>query len=480
MGKKRKRRRPRRKQRESTPAPRRQQKPSRRRTAPPPSRDERVLRDRIQRFVYQERFKADFERARRLYFGEEALQDNVFTFDEDKTPGFQEWYIHDYVTSERERIIDLFSREVESRLPAAQRQMLEDWRRVNRFRLFEVQAVEPGVGVTVQDLLSGEVIEVNDISSSHVLVKWQVLLARPLLTQGQLHFTGSMIPRPPLDKPALLDFAQELWKEYQAQHPQASLDDFYRDHSLDLYRRLMEIATAPPPPVYTPEGHPLMDCTARYAVTNPRAVEERLDEAEEFIYAGPDAGDSTALHYNWLLRGRSHVPETTIEGRGLAMRTEWTAGPGGPTYRSLGDVQLWRHRLELGCLSRERLEVGKALLTQILGRLIRHRSDECRDLDTMLESAEPPPPSYAEKIPAEVEETLVRELMEGWREKWLATPAPALDGKSPRAASRDPAMREQLEELLKTVEYIEEQKRRAGKSYISVADLRRELGLPPR
>jgi hypothetical protein len=415
----------------------------------------------------------------RLYFGEKAFQDSVLTLDEEKIPGFQEWYIHDYVTSEGEHIIDLFADEVGPRLSAAQRRMLDDWRRTNRCRLFEVQAVEPGVGVTVQDLLSGEVFEVNDISASHTLVKWQMFLARPLLTEGRLHFTGSGIPLPPMVKTDLLGFGQELWEKYGAEHPQASLDDFYRDHSLDLYLCAQEIATTPSP-VYTAEGHPVMAGTARYAVKDPRAVEERLDQAAEFVYAGPAAEDETALAYVWLLRGRSRVPETPIEGRGLMLRGEWTTGPGEPAYRSLGDVRLWRNRLELGCLSRERLAAGKMLLRRVLSRLIRHQGDEFRDMDTMLASAEPSPPTYKEEIPAEVEEALTRQMLDTQRAEWLDAPIPALGGKSPREAARDPAMREQLEELLKTLEYVEEQKRREGKPCIDITNLRRELGLPPR
>lgn len=468
-----------RRRKKRTPVAQERRKAARRRTAPPPSRDERILRERILQFTYQERFKDDFERAIRLYFGEGALQGNTLVFDEDEIPAFQEWYIHDYVTSKGERIIDLFARELGPRLPTTQRRMLDDWRRTNRYRLFEVQAVEPGVGVTVQDLLSGEVIEVNDISSSYALVKWQVLLARPLLTEGRLQFTGSMIPLPPMDKPDLLDFARELWENYQAQHPQASLDDFYRDHGLDLYQRLMEVATAPPL-VYTPEGHAVCACTARYAVKDPRAVEKRLDQAEEFVYAGPADEDETALAYVWLLRGRSHVPETPVEGRGLILRTDWMAESGEPTYRSLGDVRLWHNRLELGCLSRERLAAGKMLLRRILGRLIRHRGDEFRDLDTMLASAEPSLPSHREEIPPEVREPLIRKMLATQRAEWLNTPVPMLDGRSPREAARDPAMREQLEELLKAVEYMEERKRRDGEPYLDVADIRSELGLPPR
>jgi hypothetical protein len=324
------------------------------------------------------------------------------------------------------------------------------------------------------------VLEVNDISFSRATVRWQVLVARPLLTEGRLCFAGSGLPLPPMEKPDLLEFAQELWEAYRVQHPGSSLDDFYRDHGFDLYCRAREIATGPPPPVYTPEGHPVMVSAARYAVRAPVAVRERLDQAEEFVFAGRDADDPRAMHYVCLQGEGARVPEIPVEGKGLIMQTDWTAGPGEPTYRTLGDVRLWRNRLELSCLSRERLEVGKALLERILGRLIRHLADEFRDLDTLLASAEPVPPRYEEEVPADIREALAREMMTSHLAEWLDAPVPALDGKSPREASRDPGMREQLEELLKIVEYMEERKRRDGESYADVADLRRELGLPPR
>jgi len=448
--------------------------PRRRRSAPPASRDERALRERILEFAYRERFKADVVQAIRLFFGEDAFQEGTLDLDEEQIPGFQEWYIHDYVTSEGERVIDLLARDVGPQLPPAQRQMLDDWRRTNRSRLFEVQEVEPGIGVTVQDLLNGEVLKVNDISSSYALHKWQVLLARPLLTKGRLHFTGPMFPLSPLEKPALLESARELWEKYQAQHPQASLDDFYRDHSLDLRRRQTEIINAPPPDVYTAEGHPVAPCTAHYAVTDPQAVEERLDQAEEFVYAGPADEDETALAYVWLLRGRSRVPEARVR-KGITLRSEWTSESGESSYRSLGDVRLWPGRLELSCLSKERLKAGKALLKKIGGRLLRHLGDEYRDLEDVLEAAEPSP---ARDLSSEIDPAILRRMREAEREKWLDTPLPNLN-KSPREAARDPAMREQLDELFKALEYIEEQKREEGKPYFDVADMRRELGLPP-
>ncbi len=457
-----------------------QSEPAHRRMAPPPSRDERTLRERIQKFVFQgARFKDDFERAIRLYFGEEALQDNVLTVDEQDLPGFQEWFLFDYPTPNKEHLIDLFAREVGPRLPAAQQRMLEDWRRVNRYRLFEVQEVRPGIGETVQDLLSGEVFQLNDISASYGLSRWQIILARPIVVEGRWHFTGSTVPLPPNLKPDILGYARALWQEYQTRCPNASLDDFYREHGLDLRRRMYEIASTPPA-VYTPEGHPLVSSTARYAVTDPDAVRERLDQAPEFAFVGPADEDRKALAYVWLLTGRSSVPEIPVQGAGLMFQTQWTATEEGKeSYRSLGDVRLWRNRLELLCLSRERLEAGKALLQEILGHhLIRHLGDEFKDIAQ--EAFQKPLPRRARRRAMSRKEwEIERRMIAEQFQKWPDTPIPVLDGKTPRQAAGDPAMRERLEEVLKAIEYSEEQKRRAGEPYMDINNLRRELGLPP-
>jgi len=397
------------------------------------------------------------------------------TLEEEAMPAFQEWFIYDYVTTEGERVIDLFAREKGPRLPAAQRQMLDDWRRTNRYHLFEVQEVEPGVGATVQDLLSGEVLEVSDLSASYELVKWQVVLMRPLLTNGRMSFAGSAMPLPPKYKPRMLKFAQKLWKKHRAQHPQASLDDFYQSHGLDLYQQVVEIATMPPS-VYTPEGHPLLICTARYAVKDHQAVRSRLDQAEEFMCIGPAEEDETALAYVWLLTGRSRIAQAPIRGEeGMIMQIDMIGPSGKAAHRPLGDIRLWRDRLELACLSRERLKAGKKLLRQTLGRLVRHQGDESHDLD-IPSPAESPASELGEPL-AKGREEILRQVIATRYKEWLDEPIPMLGGESPRQAAQNPAMKEQLEELLKNVEYIEEQRRRAGEPYIEIAEIRRDLGL---
>jgi hypothetical protein len=222
----------------------------------------------------------------------------------------------------------------------------------------------------------------------------------------------------------------------------------------------------------TPEGHPLVRGTARYHVRDLEAVQERLDEAAEFLFVGPAAEDENADAYVWVLTGRSHVPEVPIE-RGLIHRSEWISESGDRTFRSLGDVRLWSDRLVLLCLSRERLAAGKALLGKILGRRIRHVEDEYRELKDLATPADlAMPEEAAPGAPPGVDpETARRRLAQ-----WLDTPQPNLVGKTPREAARDPDLAEEVDDMLKTYEYLAEERRRQGGPYLDVDEMRRQLG----
>lgn len=438
---------------------------------------DRRLRDKIQKFAYQNRFREDFEPALARYFGEGTLESGMLSLEEGEVAGFQEWFFFDYITREGEPIIDIFARERGPRLPETQRDLLAKWREWNRYRLLEVQKVMPGTGLIAEDLLSGETLEIHDRAASRSVDRWQIILARLIYTD-RLHFTGAGIPLPPMRKAAVVDYSRQLLADFKARNPDATLDEFYQQHGLDIYQFMERVATQRPK-VLTPEGHELEPATAYYSVRNREAVFERLDQAEEFEFAGPASDDPEAWHFNWLLRGRSHVPEQRIpESEGtIVMETSQWGLTGAPQYRSLGDVTLGPNRLELSCMSRARMEAGKKLLESILGNLIRHHHDEVMSFDEFMSQdfSEAPPP---QPVPPEEAEALMKEFFEKRHWEWLDESIPALGGKTPREAAQDPEGRAELIELLKSIEYTEERRRKAGEPWFDVNKLRRELGLP--
>ena len=319
-----------------------------------------------------------------LFFEVEDFETTTLALDKAEMAEFQEWFFMDFVAGSGKRLIELFAEEEGPALPSDQRQMLADWMATNRLRLFEVQAVTPGVGETVADLLSGEVLHCNDISVSNAARRWSILLARPLLTEGQWHFTGAGKLFSPLEKDVLVRFAHKLWQEYQQKNPLATVDAFYRDCSLQLRRFATDRQKHAESPVYrTPEHHALVNATAEYQVRDLRAAARRLDATEEFVFVGDSEEEPDVQHYVWLKRGRSHVPKAELATEAaFELRTEWTLGPGHPSYLTLGDLTVSGTTLELICTSRERLAAGRQLLEEVLEGAIIHRSDRFSAMDT--------------------------------------------------------------------------------------------------
>lgn len=445
-----------------------------------PLSHEQMLRTSIQKFAFQKTFASEVERALGDFFGDEVLQTRVIEFETPEMSAFQEWLFFDFVLSNGRRLIDLFAERKGAALPPQQQAMLYEWIETNRLRLLEVQSITPGQGEVVKDLLSGEVLHCRDISMSYGARKWAIFLARPLRTEGEWAFTGSGKQLSPNEKDELVNFARELWRQYQELHVSASLNDFYRDNSLALYRLADAINKRNAAIAYvSAEGHPLVRAEATYTVLAPAEVMARLDECEEFTFTGDRPSDTQENHYAWLLRGRSQAPEKNenLDNRVLLLQGEWTAGPGEPSYRTLGDITVTRSLLRLECLSFERLTLGRQLLEELLVGLIVHRDDSVTDLTVAnAQDSKSPislPLSQTDPSARQVE----YELMARKAEQWLNTPVPALDNQTPRQAARHAEGRAKLEELLKVLEYYERDDSSMKQTPYNAESFRRELGL---
>ncbi len=446
-----------------------------------PQDDEAALRASIQQFAFRRAKAPDMDKALALFFGKEAVHARKLPDDEARLATFQEWYFFDYMPTSGVRLVEQFAEKVGPTLLPAQQSMLHSWIETNRLRLFEIQEVTPGVGEVVKDLLSGEVIHGRDISMSRTVRRWQIVLARILRTGERWNFTGGGMLFSPEDKLRLERFFAERWRQYQAEHPEAAYNDFYRAHSLELFQFGEQVQEDASNPLYrSAEGHELVRASATYSVSDDGPVIERLDQAEEYVYVGPSETMRNAEHYKWLLRGRSHAPamqDVETERRKILLRNEWSKGPGNPSYRSLGDLYVGPQMLRLDCLSRERLVLGRQLLEELLDDLIAHQQDTFTafDLEAIAQHPSPPPPALSTTDPNARQVEL--ELLEREAQKWLNTPIPMLDNQSPLAAVQHPDGRAKVVEMLKSVEYYQDDRSTLKDSPLDVRNLRRALGL---
>lgn len=205
------------------------------------------------------------------------------------------------------------------------------------------------------------------------------------------------------------------------------------------------------PHLETFDGETVSIARAHYRVTDPDAAREAL--------------------------GRS--PELEPEPGGDAF--VWAGERDGEVRRVLGQAEIEGDRLELWCLSEERLARGKTLLEEAAGRWLVHRADTSQDpwraaQEMSARAAESDRDrSSGDELPPGVESGVVRRVLDRHYREWPDEPVPALGGRTPREAAEEGAGRERVAALIRSFEEMEETKP-PGQRY-DFGWLWKELGL---
>ena len=295
-----------------------------------------------------------------------------------------------------------------SLLPADELAMLRDWADV-RAGLCEVVEVEPGRGVTVLDLTSGDRIELRDRSLSRGV---QV---------GEAGLTW-IVPEP--DGPAPAGGMVRV-----ADHRRAPLLDL-----LDTDPAAEELAAwyaglSAPPAVANTEGDPLVFTTLRWKVDDPGAVHAALvgrlgtpeedDDGATFMVL---SDDEQWLRGSLALHGDTVTGSANSAARAAVLRD--LVAEVAPDARLVDEERLPATDLPFGPDGRGDDEDGE---------------DGLIDLDALS-------PEERADIEAQLDEVITAH-----EDAWVDTPLPVLDGATPREAVDDPTRRPALERLLEEV-----------------------------
>jgi hypothetical protein len=492
-----------------------------------PGYPEASLRRKLEKFTTSDLASQEVFQALSLYFEQEISPTNIekIPFVDELFTCFLEWFTYDYTLSIGKRLVDVFQAEAGSTLSNTQKDILAHWIANKRLHLLEVQEIEPGVKLIAKDLLNGERLELHDVLASQHTSQWEILLARPEWSADRISFAPEIYLLRPRNRGEILEKAQKLWADYQQQHPQNSLLNFYRDHSLDLIlatRRIQDEEDTPPTPV-TEEGHELCFCSAFFDVLSTKeAIADLLNAAEEFEFEGYEDDDPDILNFNWLKRGRSNVPPAEQKPKkAMLIKSARVTPEGLESEISLGTVTLWEKEIGLETVSFERMEAGKLLLTEILGEHIRYQEgedeiitwkekmefddedaweeddDDFDDLDfeddfdesdediedEILVDGWESDDSVVEDVDDDEELTdeEVAQIQKQWLEKhqqdWLDEPLPALHDLTPRQAAQNPQERPNLIMVLKDIEFSIAINPNLPGGGMDVAFLRQELGI---
>jgi len=347
---------------------------------------------------------------------------------------FWEWVVHDWVDeASGKSLVDLYLQNKRA-LSLEERRILTMLKN-SVLSLYEVQEVFPEKGLLLKDLIRGGQYDVREKAATGHLAKWDILATRLLQVDGLYIMSGAAYPYPIRFKDDILRDILSLYRRHRKKAPDAGMDGFlkakgerFNFYWYDLIRNPPKIKLA------TTDGEPMVVCKAYYEFEDKGSVEEALKRIDEF--------KEEKNGFAWLGK-RNKDGEAKMLGR----------------------VFFDRDTLILECNSRERLKRGKEVIQQHVSG-VRHKVDSYEDIHKHLDSLKgkpvPKPPS---DIPLEVQQQLLPKLMERHWRKWPTEKIPALGGRTPKQAVRSKKGREQVIELLKSFENMEEHNKKAGKGF---------------
>ncbi len=330
-------------------------------------------------------------------------------------------------------------------LPSDEAMLAGQWALVER-SVFEVTEVRLDEGMTMRDVRTGDVVEVQERLGTHDIKVGWYLLARPLPTgTGAMQFFGGITIVPD----SMLDRFIEV------------LDDQPTPAQL-----LLLVAEAEAPPTLSNrDGHATVFCETTWTVPDIEMASAALDSAFE-----PGMDES---RWTWLQGGEDDAIGTM---------------PGGRTV--LGTLALEGDRLTASTNSVERaaavtqlvesLLPGAELVEDLRSDIDEIRNDQAYERAVFGEDDEPPAglidPAEA---PPELQAVL-RQQMDRYEEQWVDESIPALGGATPREALDDPTRRDDLFRMLDRMEEMDARKSPEQRSLgMRTGRLRELLGLPP-
>lgn len=320
----------------------------------------------------------------------------------------------------------------------------------SRASLFEVEAVQLGSGIDLNDLVTGDRVHVREISGTAQLKKWDVLFAWVMQCEDHFELTGAtlLVPRPHLER-VRKRLEKELARACREQPAVSNRDLVAAVAWAPIVELRAAIRDFRMPTLKTMDEESLVFGKAHYAVRDREAVLERLSEMHDLE---PD--DENA--FVWVNRaGNPKMGDGPI---------------------ALGRIVIEEDGLVLETMSRERNTRGRAMLAEQLGSLIVHRADSIEDPEAAIRRhRERGPREAREEIPEEVQRDVIGQYLREHYKRWLDDPLPALGGKSPRKAVRSKRGRVQVEALLKEIENGTLDQ--VGGDTVDFAAMRRELGL---
>jgi SEC-C motif len=357
--------------------------------------------------------------------------------------------------------IDARERDVAARIAAA------------RLNLQRVRGVEAGRWIELEDVLGGAVVRVRSGDISREVARWDILLCRVMEDDQIPSLWDPALFYKPDEEPDLRAECERLAGVHRA--PIGS-DRLFSAAALELMR-FVPAGRCAVPSLFTAEGDPLVDGRASWRITDAAAALELLDDPPQLVWVG-ESEDGSGEAFQWTVpREQLRMSDTPLPPGALRFESSLTELPG---RVCLATFELTDEELRCTAVSEARLDAAIELIRRRLGVLVELRDRSTLPIEADLSSPGPDHAQQRRKLPTGLTAAAARDLecqlLDDHYRRWLDEPLPALEGRSPREASRG-AQRDELELLLRGIENRAERAVRDGAAWPDLSWLREELGL---
>jgi len=332
--------------------------------------------------------------------------------------------------------------------------------------LYEVGDIVRGTSFRARDLIrGGEPVLVSERSATRALKPWDRIAARVVQVGSQMQIGGGVLTfdhgTSEIFIEALRRF-ETLGNDEKRQFAEANGQDFDDAAFSDLSptERLRAIG-----PMFTTfwlvdviervrapenldlrnaEGDELVVCQVRY----PLAAGMTADDIRAALEACPEFRPASATSWNWISQEKPAAASRAGEQSQQSLTFETWHEDG---TLVLGNVELEDKALVLSVNSRQRSDLGRALLSEILGRRVGQPSVKTESVEQIMASRDVAEPQEL-VIPEEERCAIIHDQLDRHYRSVLDEPVPMLGGETPRAAVKTESGRVKVAEWVKMME----------------------------
>jgi SEC-C motif len=354
--------------------------------------------------------------------------------------------------------------------------------------LHRVRDVAPGAWIELENVVSGARARVSSPNVSREATRWHVLLCRVMVGGPGPSLWGGAAFYEPSEEPELLAALEHIARARDLGTGPTALEEALRVGAAELLCFIPASRRAERVP-YTLEGDTVSMAEASWRVRDHDSALEALFYAPELIaVGGTESGEGVS--FDWITSRRELLARRPALPVGAICMESGpiTAGGDGNVeledVTSLGNFTLHGKRLTFFGISEARMDAAIALVELRLGDLVSRPTCRVRSIE---EARSNPPVKHgsssrygrADARPggeelSSIPQERFRELM---YHRWIDDPNHHLGGLSPRMAAARGGYRNELESMLRSLEYHSARQRANHLPGPEVAWLRSELGL---